>query len=94
MALQQRRLDALTLARARERLERLALEAKVAGRALTTELVVIDFEHSSERDRLDGIGTRFSLDATEVELLIREGATLMGTHVPRLCKLVEAQEAR
>lgn len=87
VALQQRRLDTLTLARARERLRSLALEAKLAGRTLATELIVIDFEGSAARKKLDAIGTRFDLEASEVELLIREGQTLMGARLAPLAEL-------
>lgn len=49
------------------------LEAALAGRALTTRLVVVDFAASPRRGALDAVGTRFALDEDEVTLLIEEG---------------------
>lgn len=71
--MQQRRIDALLLARAREHLRALELTARLEGRALRTELVVIDFQGSERRAELDAIGTRFALAEPEVTLLLEEG---------------------
>jgi predicted acylesterase/phospholipase RssA len=71
--LQQRRLDDLLLARARDRLRLLELEARAAGRDLETRLVVLDFAASARREALDRIGTRFALSDDEVTLLLEEG---------------------
>lgn len=73
LELQQRRLDELHLARARDRLRLLELEARLAGRALTTRLVVLDFAGSARKDELDAIATRFALDDDEVTLVVEAG---------------------
>lgn len=71
--MQQRRIDGLLLARAREHLRALELAARLEGRALRTELVLIDFQGSERRAELDAIGTRFALSEPEVTLLLEEG---------------------
>lgn len=76
LELQQRQLDALVLARARDRLRLLELEAALAGRALTTRLVVVDFSGSARRADLDAIETRFALDDEQVTTLIEEGRAI------------------
>lgn len=76
LSLQQRRMDDLHFSRARDRLRLLELEARLAGRALSTRLVVIDFAGSSRQDQLDPIGTRFALDEDEVGLLLAEGQAI------------------
>jgi predicted acylesterase/phospholipase RssA len=73
LELQQRRLDDLHLARARDRLRLLELEARLAGRPLVTRLVVLDFAGSTRREALDAIPTRFALDDAEVNFLVEEG---------------------
>lgn len=76
LELQQRRLDDLHLSRARDRLRLLELEARLAGRALSTRLVLIDFSGSPRQAELDPIGTRFALDEEEVSLLLEEGQAI------------------
>lgn len=73
LELQQRRLDELHLARARDRLRLLELEARLEGRPLVTRLVVLDFAGSTRREALDAVPTRFALDEDEVTLLVEEG---------------------
>jgi predicted acylesterase/phospholipase RssA len=73
LELQQRRLDALHLARARDRLRLLELEARLAGRPLVTRLVVLDFAASGRREALDAVATRFALPDDEVTLVVEEG---------------------
>jgi predicted acylesterase/phospholipase RssA len=87
VALQQLRIDQLTLDRARERLRALEAEARADGKVLDTRLVVVGFEGSKRKQELDTIGTRFDLDAKEVELLIEEGRTLMRAEAAPLSEL-------
>lgn len=87
IALQQHRLDELVLARARDRLRLLELEARLAGRTLETRLVVLDFAGSERREALDAIGTRFALADEEVTLLIEEGRAVARRRVEALASL-------
>jgi hypothetical protein len=50
-------------------------------------LTVIEFQSSGQRKKLDKIGTRFDLDESEVELLIREGQAVMNDRLAPLTEL-------
>jgi predicted acylesterase/phospholipase RssA len=82
--IQQRRIDDLLLALARERLRLLEAQGRILGRHLRTELQVISFDQSTRSEELDVIGTRLHLQEEEVDRLVQEGHAVMRSRLPEL----------